>query len=111
MSDYYMNRIAVTVADFDAVATRHRGKVMSTIGWDSSYLDAVRSTLAGYWKNPTKTTHHDLQQAVLRWRAQKPSEFTNRDQISGGVCTRLLNDVNTPDRGRGMRSVILFGTD
>lgn len=111
MPGYQINSITVSNADFAATSTSHRGTVMSTIGWDSSEMVAVRSALVDYWRNPGQATHRQLKLAVLRWQGQKPTEFANRDQISRGVCTRLLEDVNTPDRGRGMQSVILFGDE
>lgn len=111
MSGYYINAVTVTNDDFRATGNSQRGSVMSTIGWDSTEMVAVRSALANHWRAPSKATYKQLKLAVLRWQAQKPSEFSNRDTISGGVCTRLLEDVNTPDRGRGMQSVILNGED
>ncbi len=107
MSDYYQNLVTVTVKDFEATGNANRGGVLGSIGWDSNLLATVRSTLAAYWRAPGRATQAELKRVVLCWKAEKPSEFSKRDAIGNGVCTRLVDDLGTPERNRGMQSVIL----
>lgn len=105
MGDYFTNLLTVTEADFAKASPRRWGG----LGSDSSQLNAVKAALTKHWQGPSRTTFNDLKIVVTNWKAQKPSEFTNRDKLSDGVCTRLYEDTRLEPRNRGVRSVILHG--
>ena len=102
MSGYWTNLVTVTVDEFEKASPQR-------LGWDSKQLDAVKVALALFWNQPGPSGHNDLKIVVTNWKTLKSKEFNNRDRLSGGVCTRLYDDLQHAARQRGVRSVILYG--
>jgi hypothetical protein len=91
MPGYFQNVVTVTVAQFEAGTSKKLGRV----GWDTKRMDSVLARLKTYWARIGVNTFKDLRDAVIAWHDREPHEFKNREEKTGGICTRLLTEVKS----------------
>lgn len=81
--------LKITITSDVLLNETRRNWVMGKIGWDSASMDAVRTALDAYHLDKSEVNRQAVQYAVYNWKQNKWPEFKKRDEISGGLATKL----------------------